>query len=108
MEKKSDLLKFFVSVAALLGLTYSLYVPGLAGVFLFDDFPNLEPLGYAGGVTDVQSALRFIFGNSSGPTGRPISIASFLLNDNSWPSHPFYFKQISYCTWHVGSQLFLY
>lgn len=93
MERRSDLLKFFLAVAVLWGLAYSLYVPGLAGPFLFDDFPNLEPLGYAGGVTDVQSALRFVFGNSSGPTGRPISMASFLLSDNSWPSNPYYFKQ---------------
>lgn len=93
MEKKADLLKFFLSTVILLSVVYLLYVPGLSGSFLFDDFPNLEPLGYSAGVSDWQSALRFIFGNSSGPTGRPLSMASFLLNDNSWPSIPFYFKQ---------------
>ncbi|MDX1473811.1 MAG: hypothetical protein R3309_06545 [Reinekea sp.] len=93
MERKSDLLKFLLSVATLWGLVYSLYVPGLAGTFLFDDFPNLEPLGYFGGITDSQTALRFVFGNNSGPTGRPVSMASFLLDDNSWPSNPYFFKQ---------------
>lgn len=93
MEKKANLLKFLLSTTILLLLVYLLYVPGLSGPFLFDDFPNLEPLGYFGGVTDSQSAMRFIFGNNSGPTGRPVSMASFLLNDTSWPSIPFYFKQ---------------
>jgi protein O-mannosyl-transferase len=93
MEKNADSLKFILSIIALLAVVYLLYVPGLSGPFLFDDFPNLEPLGYFGGVSDSQSALRFIFGNSSGPTGRPLSMASFLLNDNSWPSVAFNFKQ---------------
>lgn len=93
MEKNADSLKFIFSIIALLSVVYLLYVPGLSGPFLFDDFPNLEPLGYFGGVSDSQSALRFIFGNSSGPTGRPLSMASFLLNDNSWPSVAFNFKQ---------------
>jgi tetratricopeptide (TPR) repeat protein len=93
MEKISDLPKFILLVATFLGMAYLLYTPGLSGSFLFDDFPNLEPLGYFGGVTDIQSALRFVFGNNSGPTGRPVSMASFLLNDNTWPSNPYYFKK---------------
>jgi tetratricopeptide (TPR) repeat protein len=93
MEKISDFQKFTLLIATFLGMAYLLYTPGLSGAFLFDDFPNLEPLGYFGGVTDIQSALRFVFGNNSGPTGRPVSMASFLLNDNTWPSNPYYFKK---------------
>ena len=91
-SQKTDLIKFLSSTILLCGLAYTLYVPGLAGSFIFDDFPNLKPLGYYGGVTDLESALRFVFGNNSGPTGRPVSMASFLLDDNSWPSNPYYFK----------------
>lgn len=93
MLKITGSLKIVLSIAALSGIAYLLYYPGLFGPFLFDDFPNLSPLAYSGGISDTQSALRFIFGNNSGPTGRPVSMATFLLNDHSWPSIPFYFKQ---------------
>ena len=79
----------FVSV---LGLTLFFYWPGLSGPFLFDDLPNLQPLSAFSGVTDWPSALFFIFGNESGPLGRPLSMASFLLNDNFWPSDPYSYK----------------
>lgn len=69
-----------------------LYFPGLHGPFLLDDYPNLQPLGYYGGITDLDSALRFVFGNGSGPSGRPVSMASFLLDDAQWPAPPFAFK----------------
>jgi tetratricopeptide (TPR) repeat protein len=53
---------------------------------MLDDFHNLEPLGYYGGIVDFESAQRFIFSNGSGPLGRPVAMASFLLNDSSWPT----------------------
>ncbi|WP_434049449.1 hypothetical protein [Marinobacter salarius] len=59
---------------------------------MLDDYPNLQPLGYYGGITDLDSALRFVFGNGSGPSGRPVSMASFLLDDAQWPAPPFAFK----------------
>jgi len=68
------------------------YWPGLQGPFLLDDFYNLSPLGDAGGVHDWRSALRFVWGNGSGPLGRPVSMASFLLNAQDWPAHPLPFK----------------
>ncbi len=79
----------FVSI---LVLSFLMFSPGLNGPFLFDDFPNLETLGFFGGVSDVPSALYFIFGNESGPLGRPLSMATFLLNDSTWPSIPYSFK----------------
>lgn len=72
--------------------TIAIYWPGLQGPFLFDDFPNLEPLQNFGGVTDVESARAFVFGNRSGPTGRPVSMATFLLDANNWPAAPWRFK----------------
>lgn len=73
-------------------LVYLLFSIGLNGPFLFDDIPNLSPLMNFGGVTDLPSALYFVFGNESGPLGRPISMATFLLNDQTWPSDPYSFK----------------
>lgn len=88
---KQSLFRAVLFLSIFLG-AFVVYWPGLQGPFLFDDYPNLEPMGYFGGVNDAESAKKFVFGNGSGPTGRPISMASFLLNDNAWPSDPWKFK----------------
>lgn len=75
-----------------LAVTVLAYLPGLKGGFLFDDYPNLEALGAFGAVDDLESFKRFVFGGISGPLGRPISLASFLLDDNTWPSNASWFK----------------
>jgi hypothetical protein len=69
----------------LLGITYALYVPGLTGSFHFDDEVNLRGLAL---VEDTHSALLFVTGGEAGPLGRPVSLASFLLNVGDWPDHP--------------------
>jgi hypothetical protein len=59
-------------------LTALAYRPGLGGPLLLDDFDNLAPVSqYLDGRVD---ASRVIFGNESGPLGRPIAMASFLLD----------------------------
>ena len=85
----------FASVALLFLIVVVMlcYWPGMQGGFLFDDFPNLKDLGAYGGVTDWASFKSFVFQGWSGPTGRPIALASFLLDDNTWPSHAPLFKQ---------------
>ncbi|WP_421860163.1 hypothetical protein [Marinobacter salarius] len=83
------------------------YAPGLNGPFLLDDFHNLEPLGYGGEVNSVGDAQNFVFGNGSGPTGRPVSMASFLLDDWSWPSTPFNFKKNN-LLFHLACGLFAF
>jgi tetratricopeptide (TPR) repeat protein len=80
---------FLLSVLA---LTFWIYFPGLQGGFLFDDFPNLKELGTYGGVVDFNSLRAFVLSGFSGPTGRPLSLLSFLLNDNTWPSQAYSFK----------------
>jgi hypothetical protein len=59
---------------------------------LVDDYHNLSALGDTGGVTNLDALQAFIFGNSSGASGRPISMLSFLINDQYWPSTAFSFK----------------
>lgn len=78
---------------AIMALAFVCYFPGVAGGFLFDDYPNLESLGYLGGVIDWETFQAFVFSGESGPTGRPISLLSFLLDDNTWPSQASWFKQ---------------
>lgn len=73
-------------------LTYIVYAPGLTGGFLFDDFVNLEEMGTYGGVVDFSTLKSFVLTGFSGPTGRPLSLLSFLLNDNTWPSYAASFK----------------
>lgn len=81
----------YALIAALV-LTIFCYWPGISGGFLFDDIPNLRDLGAYGGVTDWETLKSFVLSGWSGPTGRPISLISFLLNDNNWPSEASRFK----------------
>lgn len=74
-------------------LTTIIYWPGAGGDFLFDDYPNLESLGQLNGIQDWNSFQSFVFSGWSGPTGRPIALASFLLDDNTWPSYAPWFKK---------------
>ncbi|MEO5378532.1 MAG: hypothetical protein H7832_12240 [Magnetococcus sp. DMHC-6] len=76
----------------LLGMTLLLLGPGLSGPFILDDMSNLKSLGSVGGVKDWNSFIRFILGGFSGPSGRPLSLLSFIMNDTGWPSDPWIFK----------------
>lgn len=69
------------------------YLPGLAGPFVFDDFGSIAPLGDLGGVTDWTTFKAFVFGGHAGPTGRPIALLSFLIDANNWPVDPWPFKR---------------
>lgn len=69
-------------VAALLvGLAY---LPGTSGSLYFDDYLRLSPLANLGG---GASLMAFVFGDDSGPLGRPLAMASFLPHQAHWPDH---------------------
>ncbi|MDD3577056.1 MAG: hypothetical protein PHT38_09235 [Halothiobacillus sp.] len=84
--------KPFVAGVFLLALTYIVYLPGLSGAFLFDDFGNLPPLGDTGPIHHAWQAWAWITSGFAGPTGRPISLASFLIDTRTWPAPPEGFK----------------
>lgn len=91
----SSNLKTFLIVMgwpSILLLGFAVYSPGLQGPFIFDDYPNLRSLGLYGGVTDWDTFQSFVLGGFSGPTGRPISLLTFLLDANNWPAEPYGFK----------------
>ena len=92
IENSKHAILVSLSLLCLIGLVMLAYWNGLYGPFLFDDFANINALGKVGGVHNLETFKLFVFGNKSGPTGRPIAMLSFLLNDNAWPSSPFSFK----------------
>ena len=86
--------KYYSSIVLLLILALCIiaYWFGLKGNFLFDDYPNLQDLGTYGVIDNWDKARNFISNGFAGPTGRPISLASFLIDANSWPTSPYPFK----------------
>ncbi|MGE4316482.1 hypothetical protein [Acinetobacter sp.] len=65
-------------------LTFKIYSPGLKGGFLFDDYYNLAEMSHYGDPHDWNAAKKFVTNGGSGPTGRPIALASFLVHADSW------------------------
>ena len=68
------------------------YWLALSGPFLFDDFANLEQLSLISSNLSFESVKAFLDARPAGPTGRPIALLSFLLNDFGWPSEAYSFK----------------
>lgn len=86
MQKMGKALSSHVPHAVLgLGLTLIVCIYSLAwtGKLQFDDAANLDGLF---GINDFNSALIFILTGEAGPTGRPVSLASFALQHNAWPN----------------------
>ncbi|MFZ5485710.1 MAG: hypothetical protein ACOY5G_01730 [Pseudomonadota bacterium] len=75
-------------------LGYQLYAPGIGSGFFFDDYPNLSGLAH---VSDLNSAIAFITEPKGGPLGRPVALASFLLNTPSWEVAPADFIHTNIC-----------
>src|SRR5690554_2459604 len=87
--------KVWSPACLLCSVVFLLHFPRLQGPFLFDEYPNLSQIGAFGGVKDWESFLAFVLGGFSGPTGRPISLLSFLLNTTMWPAEPYGFKVVN-------------
>lgn len=74
-------------------LAWLAYAPGLHGAFLFDDAANLPALGATGPIDNVHALLRYLTSGRADPTGRPLSLASFLIDARNWPAAPYPFKR---------------
>lgn len=92
-QETSRLALYFGVWVVLFAATIMAYWAGLNGPFLFDDFGSIAALGDYGGITDWETFKLFVFGGSAGPTGRPLSLATFLIDANSWPADPWPFKR---------------
>lgn len=83
-----------IAALLLLGLLALLaYEPGLHGGFLFDDFGNLPVLGHYGPVDSWSAFWRYITAGKADPTGRPLTLLTFLLDAHDWPAEPLSFKR---------------
>ena len=60
---------------------------------MFDDYGSIGALADYGGVRDWRTFKAFVFGGHAGPTGRPLSLLSFLIDANNWPTDPWPFKR---------------
>lgn len=74
-------------------LAWSAYRPGLHGSFLFDDFANFPALGNSGPVDNWPTFWRYITSGIADPTGRPLTLLTFLIDGRDWPADPYSFKQ---------------
>jgi protein O-mannosyl-transferase len=84
---------YLPTLLLLLVATWLIYVPGLHGGFLFDDYANLPTLGATGPIDNWAAFWRYITSGTADPLGRPLALLSFLLDAHDWPADPFPFKR---------------
>lgn len=72
------------SLASLLIITVCVYFPGLKGNFLFDDFSNLGQMDLYGDMSHWENAKKFVMNGIAGPTGRPISLLTYIPQSEAW------------------------
>jgi tetratricopeptide (TPR) repeat protein len=96
-DNLSDERKMFLAVAIgcllLVAAVVFAYWPGLRGPFMLDDHGSIAALGNYGGVVDWQTLKSFVLGGNAGPTGRPLSLLTFLIDATDWPADPAPFKR---------------
>lgn len=85
-------------------LTALIYWPGLDSRFLLDDFPNLRDLDL---VSDYGYRYFIFSSGIAGPSGRPLSLATFALQHSSWPGSPYDFKLVNF-TIHLFNGVLIY
>jgi hypothetical protein len=78
---------------SLLIVVLAAYWPGLHGGFLFDDFGNLPTLGTSGPINIWPTFWRYITSGTADPTGRPLTLLTFLIDARNWPADPYPFKR---------------
>ena len=74
----------FAALMFCLVVVFLAYQPGFSGALYYDDIGPFSRLVH---VKDLSSALYFVFSESSGPLGRPIAMASFLVHAQDWPDN---------------------
>src|SRR5581483_7284849 len=81
------------ALVLLLFCAWEIYRPGLSGAFLFGDFANLPAWGATGPSDNASALLRYLTSGGNDPIGRPLTLATFLIDARDWPASPYSFKQ---------------
>jgi len=86
----SSSIKTLLFFATAWALTLFIYSQGWSGGWHFDDAPNLNNLlaVFGNGQIDWSAAQDFVLSGDAGPLGRPIALASFLIDGSTWPTSP--------------------
>lgn len=84
---------FWVLLGIVSVLGWLVYMPGLKGGYLFDDWVNLDALGAFGPIDNWAVFWRYITSGTADPTGRPLALLSFLLDAHDWPAAALPFKR---------------
>ncbi len=100
-------LSTLLALVALLAAAWLAYRPGLSGDFLFDDFGNLPDIGATGPIHRADTLARYLTSGTADPTGRPLTLASFLIDTREWPAPPYPFKRTNVLI-HLLNGLLLY
>ncbi|WP_431475357.1 hypothetical protein RVM24_10005 [Marinobacter sp. KM021] len=100
---KSQLKVFVAGVSfVLLGWVIYSFADGLT--WQFDDWHNLNKLSE---VSSYSGFLDFVYGGNAGPTGRPISLLSFMPDYEHWPSNPWGVVQGN-LLWHLMNAMLVF
>jgi hypothetical protein len=105
MLKEHNSLLFWTVLLGLSGATWFVYSQGVHGDFLFDDFANLPALGTTGPVTNWATFFRYITSGTADPTGRPLTLLTFLIDGRDWPTAAYPFKRTNLIIHLINSAL---
>ena len=84
-----------LSFLVLLGLTFLIYLPGLNGGFLLDDYQNLRGLAEIQESPSFENFASFVLTGIGGSLGRPVALLSFAPQYFYWPVDAASFKYVN-------------
>lgn len=87
-------MKTYIPQSTLLLLLLAIFIfgNGINSSFLLDDYPNLKTLERLSNPLSFEAISSFLLSNPSGAFGRILSMATFTLQYQSWPTNPCAFK----------------
>lgn len=86
-------IKQTIVLIVLITITWLCYQPGLTGGYMFDDANNLGKLSIIDNEMSLDHIKSYLGESKSGPLKRPISVFSFLIDGQHWPTSAYPFKR---------------